>query len=81
MGVNITDGGAGAAGEMVIQLKWNQTEQKDLQAGLSIDAAADKVAADKLKASGLKVGDEVKVTIKAEQDATTGEYCYKIESL
>ena len=57
MGVNITDGGAGAAGEMVIQLKWNQTEQKDLQAGLSIDAAADKVAADKLKASGLKVGD------------------------
>ena len=47
MGVNITDGGAGAAGEMVIQLKWNQTEQKDLQAGLSIDAAADKV--DQLK--------------------------------
>ena len=72
MGVNITDGGAGVAGEMVIQLKWNQTEQKDLQAGLSIDAAADKVTADKLKASGLKVGDEVKVTIKAEQDATTG---------
>ena len=82
MGVNITDGGAGAAaaGEMVIQLKWNQTEQKDLQAGLSIDAAADKVAADKLKASGLKVGDEVKVTIKAEQDATTGNTVTKLKA-
>ena len=80
MGVNITDGGAGTAGEMVIQLKWNQTEQKDLQAGLSIDAAADKVAADKLKASGLKVGDEVKVTIKAEQDATTGNTVTKLKA-
>ena len=80
MGVNITDGGAEAAGEMVIQLKWNQTEQKDLQAGLSIDAAADKVAADKLKASGLKVGDEVKVTIKAEQDATTGNTVTKLKA-
>ena len=80
MGVNITDGGAGVAGEMVIQLKWNQTEQKDLQAGLSIDAAADKVAADKLKASGLKVGDEVKVTIKAEQDATTGNTVTKLKA-
>ena len=80
MGVNITDGGAGAAREMVIQLKWNQTEQKDLQAGLSIDAAADKVAADKLKASGLKVGDEVKVTIKAEQDATTGNTVTKLKA-
>ena len=80
MGVNITDGGAGAAGAMVIQLKWNQTEQKDLQAGLSIDAAADKVTADKLKASGLKVGDEVKVTIKAEQDATTGNTVTKLKA-
>ena len=80
MGVNITDGGAGVAGEMVIQLKWNQTEQKDLQAGLSIDAAADKVAADKLKDSGLKVGDEVKVTIKAEQDATTGNTVTKLKA-
>lgn len=80
MGVNITDGGAGLAGEMVIQLKWNQTEQKDLQAGLSIDAAADKVTADKLKASGLKVGDEVKVTIKAEQDATTGNTVTKLKA-
>ena len=80
MGVNITDGGAAAAGEMVIQLKWNQTEQKDLQAGLSIDAAADKVTADKLKASGLKVGDEVKVTIKAEQDATTGNTVTKLKA-
>ena len=80
MGVNITDGGAGTASEMVIQLKWNQTEQKDLQAGLSIDAAAEKVAADKLKASGLKVGDEVKVTIKAEQDATTGNTVTKLKA-
>lgn len=80
MGVNITDGGAGAAGGMVIQLKWNQTEQKDLQAGLSIDAAADKVTADKLKTSGLKVGDEVKVTIKAEQDATTGNTVTKLKA-
>ena len=80
MGVNITDGGAGAAGTMTIQLKWNQTEQKDLQAGLSIDAAADKVTADKLKASGLKVGDEVKVTIKAEQDATTGNTVTKLKA-
>ena len=80
MGVNITDGGAGTASEMVIQLKWNQTEQKDLQAGLSIDAAADKVTADKLKASGLKVGDEVKVTIKAEQDATTGNTVTKLKA-
>ena len=80
MGVSITDGGAGVAGEMVIQLKWNQTEQKDLQAGLSIDAAADKVTADKLKASGLKVGDEVKVTIKAEQDATTGNTVTKLKA-
>ena len=80
MGVNITDGGTGAAGTMTIQLKWNQTEQKDLQAGLSIDAAADKVTADKLKASGLKVGDEVKVTIKAEQDATTGNTVTKLKA-
>ena len=81
MGVNITAGAAAAnPGTMEIQLKWNQTEQKDLQAGLSIDAAADKVTADKLKASGLKVGDEVKVTIKAEQDATTGNTVTKLKA-
>ena len=80
MGVNITAGTGAKAGEMKIQLKWNQTEQKDLQAGLSIDAAADKVTADKLKASGLKVGDEVKVTIKAEQDATTGNTVTKLKA-
>ena len=81
MGVNITAGAAAAnPGTMEIQLKWNQAEQKDLQAGLSIDAAADKVTADKLKASGLKVGDEVKVTIKAEQDATTGNTVTKLKA-
>ena len=79
MGVNITAGTANA-GEMTIQLKWNQTEQKDLQAGLSIDAAADKVTADKLHDSKLKVGDEVKVTIKAEQDATTGNTVTKLSA-
>ena len=80
MGVNITDGGAGAADEMVIQLKWNQTEQKDLQAGLSIKAEDADVTAAKLKDSGLKVGDEVKVTIKAEQDATTGNTVTKLSA-
>ncbi len=80
MGVNITDGGAGNPGEMVIQLKWNQTEQKDLQAGLSIKADAAAVAADKLKASGLKVGDEVKVTIKAEKEAATGNTVTKLKA-
>ena len=80
MGVNITDGGAGAPGEMVIQLKGNQTEQKDLQAGLSITAAAANTSADKLKESGLKVGDEVKVTIKAEKDATTGNTVTKLKA-
>ena len=81
MGVNITAGTAAAnPGTMEIQLKWNQTEQKDLQAGLSIDAAADKVTADKLHGSNLKVGDEVKVTIKAEQDATTGNTVTKLSA-
>ena len=81
MGVNITAGAAAAnPGKMKLQLKWNQTEQKDLQAGLSIDAAADKVSADKLHDSKLKVGDEVKVTIKAEQDATTGNTVTKLKA-
>ena len=80
MGVNITDGGTGNAGTMSIQLKWNQTEQKDLQAGLSIKADAADITAEKLKASGLKVGDEVKVTIKAEQDATTGNTVTKLKA-
>ena len=80
MGVNITDGGAGQPGSMSIQLKWNQTEQKDLQAGLSIKAEDADVTAEKLKASGLKVGDEVKVTIKAEQDATTGNTVTKLKA-
>ena len=80
MGVNITAGTGANAGEMKIQLKWNQTEQKDLQAGLSIDAAADKVTADKLKASGLKVGDEVKVIIKAEKEAATGNTVTKLKA-
>ena len=80
MGVNITAGTGANAGEMKIQLKWNQTEQKDLQAGLSIDAAADKVTADKLQASGLKVGDEVKVTIKAEKEAATGNTVTKLKA-
>ena len=77
MGVNITAGTA-KAGEMTIQLKWNQTEQKDLQAGLSIKADAANTTAAKLQASHLKVGDEVKVTIKAEQDATTGNTVTKL---
>ena len=77
MGVNITAGTANA-GEMTIQLKWNQTEQKDLQAGLSIKADAANTTAAKLQASHLKVGDEVKVTIKAEQDATTGNTVTKL---
>ena len=80
MGVNITDGGAGNAGQMAIQLKWNQTEQKDLQAGLSIKAEAADVTAEKLKASNLKVGDEVKVTIKAEKDAATGNTVTKLKA-
>ena len=80
MGVNITDGGAGQPGSMSIQLKWNQTEQKDLQAGLSIKADDADVTAAKLKDSGLKVGDEVKVTIKAEQDATTGNTVTKLKA-
>ena len=80
MGVNITDGGAGQPGSMSIQLKWNQTEQKDLQAGLSIKAEDADVTAEKLKGSGLKVGDEVKVTIKAEQDATTGNTVTKLKA-
>ena len=79
MGVNITAGTA-QAGTMTIQLKWNQTEQKDLQAGLSIKADAADITAEKLKASGLKVGDEVKVTIKAEQDATTGNTVTKLKA-
>ena len=81
MGVNITAGAAVAnPGQMAIQLKWNQTEQKDLQAGLSIKADAAAVAADKLKASGLKVGDEVKVTIKAEKEAATGNTVTKLKA-
>ena len=79
MGVNITAGTANA-GEMTIQLKWNQTEQKDLQAGLSIKADAANTTAAKLQASHLKVGDEVKVTIKAEQDATTGNTVTKLKA-
>ena len=79
MGVNITAGTANA-GEMKIQLKWNQTEQKDLQAGLSIKADAANTTAAKLQASHLKVGDEVKVTIKAEQDATTGNTVTKLKA-
>ena len=80
MGVNITDGGAGAAGQMAIQLKWNQTEQKDLQAGLSIKAEPADITAEKLKASNLKVGDEVKVTIKAEKEAATGNTVTKLKA-
>ena len=79
MGANITAGTANA-GEMTIQLKWNQTEQKDLQAGLSIKADAANTTAAKLQASHLKVGDEVKVTIKAEQDATTGNTVTKLKA-
>ena len=79
MGVNITAGTANA-GEMTIQLKWNQTEQKDLQAGLSIKAGAANTTAAKLHDSHLKVGDEVKVTIKAEQDATTGNTVTKLSA-
>ncbi len=79
MGVNITAGTA-KAGEMTIQLKWNQTEQKDLQAGLSIKADAANTTAAKLQDSHLKVGDEVKVTIKAEQDATTGNTVTKLKA-
>ena len=79
MGVNITAGTANAAA-MTIQLKWNQTEQKDLQAGLSIKADAANTTAAKLQASHLKVGDEVKVTIKAEQDATTGNTVTKLKA-
>ncbi len=81
MGVNITAGAAAAnPGTMEIQLKWNQTEQKDLQAGLSIEVGADATTAANLKASKLKVGDEVKVTIKAEQDATTGNTVTKLKA-
>ena len=61
-------------------MKWNQTEQKDLQAGLSIKADATNTTAAKLQASHLKVGDEVKVTIKAEQDATTGNTVTKLSA-
>ena len=81
MGVNITAGTAAAnPGKMEIQLKWNQTEQKDLQAGLSIKVGTDATTAEKLKDSGLKVGDEVKVTIKAEQDAATGNTVTKLKA-
>ncbi len=80
MGVNITAGTGANAGEMKIQLKWNQTEQKDLQAGLSIKADAANVAAQKLHDSGLKVGDEVKVTIKAEKEAATGNTVTKLKA-
>ena len=81
MGVNITAGTAVAKpGTMEIQLKWNQTEQKDLQAGLSIEVGTDATTAAKLKDSGLKVGDDVKVTIKAEQDATTGNTVTKLKA-
>ena len=81
MGVNITAGAAAAnPGTMKIQLKWNQTEQKDLQAGLSIKAEDADVAAKKLKDSGLKVGDEVKVTIKAEKEAATGNTVTKLKA-
>ena len=80
MGVNITAGTGANAGEMKIQLKWNQTEQKDLQAGLSIKADAANVVAQKLHASGLKVGDEVKVTIKAEKEAATGNTVTKLKA-
>ncbi len=69
MGVNISEGTVTTdPGSMVIQLKWNQTEQTELQAGLTITAADTDVAADDL-AGNLKVGDEVKVTIKAEKGA------------
>ena len=80
MGVNITAGTGANAGEMKIQLKWNQTEQKDLQAGLSIKADAANVVAQKLHDSGLKVGDEVKVTIKAEKEAATGNTVTKLKA-
>ena len=80
MGVNITAGTGANVGEMKIQLKWNQTEQKDLQAGLSIKADAANVAAQKLHDSGLKVGDEVKVTIKAEKEAATGNTVTKLKA-
>ena len=80
MGVNITAGTGANAGEMKIQLKWNQTEQKDLQAGLSIKADVANVAAQKLHDSGLKVGDEVKVTIKAEKEAATGNTVTKLKA-
>ena len=80
MGVNITAGTGANAGEMKIQLKWTQTEQKDLQAGLSIKADAANVVAQKLHDSGLKVGDEVKVTIKAEKEAATGNTVTKLKA-
>ena len=83
MGVNITAGKLGTtgdAGSMTIQLKWNQTAQKDLQAGLSITGTDTDTTAEKLGAAKLNVGDEVKVTIKAEQDTATGNTVTKLKA-
>ena len=84
MGVNITAGELGSttadAGEMTIQLKWNQTAQKDLQAGLSITGTDADTTAEKLGTAKLNVGDEVKVTIKAEQDTATGNTVTKLKA-
>ena len=84
MGVNITAGELGSttadAGEMTIQLKWNQTAQKDLQAGLSITGADTDTTAEKLGTAKLNVGDEVKVTIKAEKEAATGNTVTKLKA-
>ena len=83
MGVNITAGKlgtTGAAGTMTIQLKWNQTAQKDLQAGLSITGTDADTTAEKLGTAKLNVGDQVKVTIKAEQDTATGNTVTKLKA-
>ena len=84
MGVNITAGELGSttadAGEMTIQLKWNQTAQKDLQAGLSITGADTDTTAEKLGTAKLNVGDEVKVTIKAEKETATGNTVTKLKA-
>ena len=84
MGVNITAGELGSttadAGEMTIQLKWNQTAQKDLQAGLSITGADTDTTAEKLGTAKLNVGDEVKVTVKAEKEAATGNTVTKLKA-
>ena len=82
MGINITAGelGGADAGEMAIELKWNQTEQKELQPGLTITAPADNVKAEALATAKLKVGDEVKATIKAEEDTTTGNTVTKLSA-